>query len=167
MAWVVAIKVVPSPMRTGTVPSQRCASVGRIRTDAALSQIDCRGALRPRSGGWPLPAAGGRRPVQGTSDQTRFLQSSQGAKLSIPIWGPRAWLQPLKQTSESETLLSAGLKCRKSRAEPVDFRRQMLELLNFGFRPGVFERVLELAPQVPPPAQYGPDRTRLLELVNR
>ncbi len=34
-------------------------------------------------------------------------------------------------------------------------------------RPGVFERVLELAPQVPSPAQYGPDRTQLLELVNR
>jgi 2-polyprenyl-6-methoxyphenol hydroxylase-like FAD-dependent oxidoreductase len=34
-------------------------------------------------------------------------------------------------------------------------------------RPGVFERVLELAPQVPPPTQYGPDRTQLLELVTR
>ena len=34
-------------------------------------------------------------------------------------------------------------------------------------RPGVFERVLELAPQVPPPAPYGPDRTQLLELVTR
>jgi 2-polyprenyl-6-methoxyphenol hydroxylase-like FAD-dependent oxidoreductase len=34
-------------------------------------------------------------------------------------------------------------------------------------RPGVFERVLELAPQVPPPAQYGPDRNQLLELVTR
>jgi len=34
-------------------------------------------------------------------------------------------------------------------------------------RPGVFERVLELAPQVPPPNHYGPDRTQLLELVTR
>ena len=34
-------------------------------------------------------------------------------------------------------------------------------------RPGVFERVLELAPQVPPPTPYGPDRTQLLELVTR
>jgi 2-polyprenyl-6-methoxyphenol hydroxylase-like FAD-dependent oxidoreductase len=32
-------------------------------------------------------------------------------------------------------------------------------------RPGVFDRVLELAPLVPPPAAYGPDRRQLLDLV--
>ena len=32
-------------------------------------------------------------------------------------------------------------------------------------RPGVFERVLELAADAPPPEPYGPDRTRLLELI--
>ena len=32
-------------------------------------------------------------------------------------------------------------------------------------RPGAFERVIELAGDAPPPDPYGPDRTRLLELI--
>jgi 2-polyprenyl-6-methoxyphenol hydroxylase-like FAD-dependent oxidoreductase len=56
----------------------------------------------------------------------------------------------------------------------ADALRWFLELLScltlpmeLFARPGVFERVLELAPQVPPPVPYGPDRTQLLELVTQ
>src|SRR4029079_8414934 len=31
----------------------------RARVGAVSASFDCHGALRPRSGGWPLPAAGG------------------------------------------------------------------------------------------------------------
>src|ERR1041385_8039502 len=66
---------------------------GRRAVDHRLAE-----ALRFGDGGWPLPAAGGRRRGDPDSlappDQTCPLQSNQRTKTSNPILGPLRAFQP-------------------------------------------------------------------------
>src|SRR5438105_3433674 len=98
-----------------------CASVRRARTDAVFPASTVAGHCAPGVVAGRYQPLADDAPGQGASDQTRFLQSSQGAKRSIRIWGPNAWLQSLRTeatrtssrpgltaSSESKNLLSAG-----------------------------------------------------------
>jgi 2-polyprenyl-6-methoxyphenol hydroxylase-like FAD-dependent oxidoreductase len=96
---------------------------------------------------------------------TKELDHGRIAEMQAAIDGV-----PLEPTPEAQI---AGALAGAT-AFDADALRWFLELLTcltlpmeLFARPGVFERVLELAPQVPPPAPYGPDRTQLLELVTR
>ncbi len=95
---------------------------------------------------------------------TKDIDRGRMAEIRACIEGRE--LEPTPEDQIAAALAGAG-------AFDADALRWFTELLTcltlpmeLFARPGVFERVLELAPQVPPPAQYGPDRTQLLELVS-
>lgn len=161
-----------TPVATGVVTiadAHSCTnpSVGRGMSIGLLHTVGMRDAVRAHLG---EPAALAlafddktRAQIQPWHEATATLDRGRMVELRAAIEGVS--FEPTPDAAIGAAMATASMTDEdmlRSFAEIVGCLALPMEVLS---RPGMFERVLELAGEQPPPSPYGPDRQRLLELI--